>query len=36
LSNPSKFDAKYVAMLRRYCADKLEKIEDYQVEGKIA
>lgn len=36
LSNPSKFDAKYVAMLRRYCADKIDKIEDYMVGGKIA
>lgn len=36
LANPNKFDAKYVDMLRRYCADKLEKLQDYLVGGKIA
>jgi hypothetical protein len=36
LANPTKFDAKYVAMLRNFCKDKLEKIEDYMVNGKIA
>jgi hypothetical protein len=36
LANPSKFDAKYVAMLRKYCADKIDKIEDYMIGGKIA
>lgn len=35
LSNPNKFDAKYVTMLRRYCSDKLEKLKDYLVGGKI-
>lgn len=35
LANPNKFDIKYVAMLKRYCADKLEKIDDYLVDGKI-
>ena len=36
LDNPNKFDVKYVDMLRRYCADKLEKLEDYLVNSKIA
>jgi len=36
IKNPSKFDAKYVAMLRKYCADKIDKIEDYMIGGKIA
>lgn len=35
LANPNKFDIKYVAMLRKYCEDKLEKIDDYLVDGKI-
>jgi len=35
LKHPNEFDPKYVAMLRRYTADKLEKIEDYLVDGKI-
>ncbi len=36
INNPHQFDKKYVAMLRKYCADKLEKIEDYFVEGKVS
>lgn len=36
LAHPNEFDIKYVAMLRKYCADKLEKLEDYVVDGKIA
>ena len=36
LKHPNEFDPKYVAMLRRYTADKLEKIEDYLVDGKIS
>jgi len=35
LKHPNEFDPKYVGMLRRYVADKLEKIEDYLVGGKI-
>lgn len=34
LTNPNEFDPEYVRMLRRYCNDKLEKLEDYMVEGK--
>jgi hypothetical protein len=36
LSHPNDFDADYVRMLRRFCSDSLEKIEDYMVKGKIA
>lgn len=36
LANPGKFDVNYVRMLRKYCADKIDKIEDYQINGKIA
>jgi hypothetical protein len=35
LNHPNEFDPKYVAMLRRYCSDRLEKIEDYLVDGKV-
>lgn len=35
LKNPHEFDKEYVAMLRKYAQDKLEKIEDYLVNGKI-
>ena len=35
LNNPNKFEKNYVTMLRKYCADKLEKIEDYIVKDKI-
>lgn len=35
LNNPNKFDPSYVRMLRKYSLDKLEKIEDYMVEGKV-
>lgn len=35
LANPNEFDVQYVAMLRRYCQDKIEKIEDYLVDGKV-
>ena len=34
LHNPNEFDAEYVRMLRKYALDKLEKIEDYMVNGK--
>lgn len=35
LSHAHEFDVHYVAMLLRYTKDKLEKLEDYQVNGKI-
>lgn len=35
LANPNKFDPSYVAMLRNYVKDKIEKLEDYLVEGKV-
>lgn len=35
LKNPHEFDVNYVRMLKRYCADKLEKIEDYMVGEKV-
>jgi hypothetical protein len=35
LANPNEFDVNYVAMLKRYVGDKLEKIEDYLLDGKI-
>ena len=36
LANPDKFDRAHVKMLRDYCSDKLERIEDYSINGKIA
>lgn len=36
LANPHEFDIKYVKMLKDFCNDKLEKMEDYLIEGKIA
>ncbi len=36
LLNPNEFDPDYVRMLRAYAKDKMEKIEDYLVEGRIA
>lgn len=35
LANPNKFDVNYVNMLRKFCADKLEKLDDYVVDGKV-
>jgi len=35
LKHPNEFDANYVTMLKKYCQDKLEKIEDYLVDGKV-
>lgn len=35
LKNPNKFDVNYVRMLRKYCTDKLENIEDYLVGDKV-
>lgn len=34
LAHPNEFDVNYVRMIRSYCKDKLEKIEDYLVDGK--
>jgi hypothetical protein len=35
LKNPQEFDVNYVRMLKSYCKDKLEKIEDYMVGDKV-
>ena len=35
LANPNEFDVNYVAMLRKFTEDKLEKFEDYLVDGKV-
>jgi len=35
LNNPSEFDPKYVSMIKGYTEDKLEKMEDYLVDGKV-
>ena len=35
LANPHEFDVNYVAMLRKYCQDKLETVDDYIVNGKV-
>ncbi len=35
LANPNEFDADYVRMLRGYCKDRIEKIEDYFVNGQV-
>ena len=36
LANPHDFDPEYVKLLKEYKDDKLEKIEDYLVDGDIA
>lgn len=36
LKNPHEFDVNYVRMLKKYTQDKLEKLDDYLVDGKIA
>lgn len=36
LANPHEFNVEYVKMLKLYTEDKLEKIEDYLVDGKIS
>lgn len=36
LNNPNEFEKGYVAMLRKYVSDKLEKLSDYVVGDKIA
>ena len=35
LKHPSEFDVNYVRMLKKYCSDKLESIEDYIVGDKV-
>ncbi len=35
LKNPNEFDPSYVAMLRKFVQDMLEKIDDYLVDGKV-
>ena len=35
LANPHEFDKSYVQMLRDFCNDKIDKIEDYVIDGKI-
>jgi hypothetical protein len=35
LSHPNEFDAEYVRMLRKYTQDKIEKMSDYLVDGKV-
>ena len=35
LAHPNKFDPEYVSMLRKFTQDKLEKMSDYLVEGKV-
>jgi hypothetical protein len=35
LKNPHEFDAEYVRMLKSYCEDKIESLEDYRVGEKI-
>lgn len=35
LANPTKFDPAYINMLRRYCEDKIDKIEDYMIKDKV-
>jgi hypothetical protein len=35
LANPDKFEKNHVEMLRKYVQDKIEKVEDYLVDGVI-
>lgn len=35
LTHPNEFDEEYVTMLRKFCHDKLEKIDDYVVNDKV-
>lgn len=35
LKHPQEFDVSYVTMLKKYTEDKLEKLDDYLVNGKI-
>ena len=36
LANPNEFDVNYVRMLRKFTSDKIDRIEDYMIDGKIA
>lgn len=36
LKYPHEFDVNYVRMLKKYCKDKLEKIDDYLIDGNIS
>lgn len=36
LKHPHQFDKNYVTMIKKYCADKMEKLSDYMVDNKIA
>jgi hypothetical protein len=36
LANPDKFDKDHVKMLRDYCNDKIDRIEHYSSNGKVA
>lgn len=35
LANPNKFHPSYIRMLRAYCKDQIDKIEDYMVDGEV-
>lgn len=35
LAHPNEFDKDYVNMLRKFATDKIEKLEDYVVDGEI-
>lgn len=35
LSHPHDYDPEYVAMLKNFTNDKMERIEDYMIEGKV-
>jgi len=35
LANPHEFDANYVKMLQMYVDDKMDKIEDYMIDGNV-
>ncbi len=36
MKHPHQFHKDYVTMLKKYCADKIEKLTDYIVDNKIA
>ncbi len=36
LKHPNEFDQEYIRMLHKYCKDKIDKIEDYMIDGKLA
>jgi hypothetical protein len=36
LKHPHEFDINYVKLLKKYIEDKIEKLDDYLVDGKIA